>query len=165
MLEGEVTPSPVFAGGLVLVVSPSAKLVALRPDGAGDVTKSHAVWTNEDNQPDVTSPVANAELAFTANSGGLLTCFDMKDGKKLWEKDLEMEVQASPSLVGNKVLVLGTKGVAVVAEAGREFKEVSRSELVDHFLASPAFAGGRMYLRGATNLWCIGAAAEKGAKP
>jgi outer membrane protein assembly factor BamB len=165
LLEGEVTPSPVFAGGLVLVVSPSAKLVALRPDGAGDVTKSHAVWTNEDNQPDVTSPVASAELAFTANSGGLLTCFDMKDGKKLWEKDLEMEVQASPSLVGNKVLVLGTKGLTVVCEAGREFKEVSRSELADHFLASPAFAGGRMYLRGATNLWCIGAATEKGAKP
>lgn len=164
LLEGEVTPSPVFAGGLVLAVTPSLKLTALRPDGAGDVTKSHVAWTAEDNQPDVTSPVANAELAFTVNSGGLLTCFDLKDGKKLWEKDLEMEVQASPSLVGNRLLVLGTKGVAVVVEAARQFKEVSRSELPDKFLASPAFAGGKMFLRGATNLWCVGAV-EKGAKP
>ena len=93
-----------------------------------------------------------------------MTCFDLKDGKKVWEKDLEMEVQASPSLVGDRVLVLGTKGVAVVVEAGRQFKEVSRSELPDRFLASPAFAGGRMFLRGATNLWCVGTASEKGAK-
>lgn len=163
-LEGEITPSPVFAGGLLLVVEPSLKLLALRPDGAGDVTKTHVVWNNEDNQPDVTSPVANAEFAFTVNSGGLLTCFDLKDGKKLWEKDLEMEVQASPSLVGNRLLVLGTKGVAVVVEAARQFKEISRSELPDKFLATPAFAGGRMFLRGATNLWCVGAV-EKGAKP
>ena len=164
-LEGEITPSPVFAGGLVLVVEPSLKLIALRPDGAGDVSKSHLAWTAEDDIPDVTSPAANGELAFIVNSGGMLTCFDLKDGKKLWGKDLEMEVQASPSLVGNRLLVLGTKGVAVVVEAARQFKEVSRSELPDKFLASPAFAGGRMFLRGATNLWCVGAALEKGAKP
>jgi hypothetical protein len=76
-----------------------------------------------------------------------------------------MEMQASPSILGDRLLLLSTKGVAVVVEAARQFKEVSRSELPDHFLASPAFAGGRMYLRGATNLWCVGAAAEKGAKP
>ena len=162
-LDGEVTPSPVFAGGLVLAISPSAKLSAIRPDGAGDVSKSHVSWTAEDNVPDVTSPVANNELAFAVTSGGMLSCFDMKDGKKLWEKDFEMETQASPSLVGDRVLVLTTKGVAVVVEAGRQFKELSRSELPDKFLASPAFAGGRMYLRGATNLWCVGTAAVKEA--
>lgn len=164
LLDGEITPSPAFAGGMVLAVVPSAKLIALRLDGAGDVTKSHVAWTSEENVPDVTSPVANAELAFTVTSGGMLTCFDMKDGKKAWEKDFEMEVQSSPSIVGDRVFVLGTKGVAVVVEAARQFKEVARSELPDKFLASPAFADGRMYLRGATNLWCIGTAGEKMAK-
>jgi hypothetical protein len=59
--------------------------------------------------------------------------------------------------------VLTTKGVAVVVEAGRQFKEIARSELPDKFLASPAFAGGRMFLRGVTNLWCVGAAPVKEA--
>jgi outer membrane protein assembly factor BamB len=164
LLDGELAPSPVFAGGLVLAVSPSSKLVALRPDGAGDVSKTHVAWSADDNVPDIASPVANAELAFTVTSGGLLTCFDMKDGRKLWEKDLEMEVQSSPSIVGSRVLVLGTKGVAVVVEAGRQFKEIARSELADKFLASPAFANDRIYLRGATNLWCVGVAGDKLAK-
>ncbi len=161
LLEGELTPSPIFAGGLVLVVNPSAKLIALRPDGAGDVTKSHVAWTAEDNVPDITSPVSNGELVFTVSSGGMLTCFDAKDGKKVWEKDLEMEVQSSPSLVGGRLLVLSLNGVAVVVEAARQFKEIARSELADKFLASPALADGRMFLRGETNLWCLGSAPAK----
>lgn len=155
LLEGEITPSPIFAGGLVIVVSPSAKLIAIRPDGAGDVTKSHVAWTAEDNIPDVTSPAGSGDLIFTMTSSGVLTCFAAKDGKKIWEQDFEMEVQSSPAIVGEKVFVLGAKGVAVVVEAGRQFKEVGRSALADQFLASPAFGNGRMYLRGATNLWCL----------
>ncbi len=156
LLEGEITPSPIFAGELVIVVSPAGKLIAIRPDGAGEVTKSHAAWTSEENVPDVTSPTSNGELAFTVTSGGLLACYEAKDGRKIWEKDLEMEVQSSPAIVGRRLLVLGTRGNAVVAEAGREFKELSRVKFEDTFHASPAFANGRIYLRGATNLWCLG---------
>ncbi len=156
LMEGEITPSPIFAGGLVIAVNPSVELLALKPDGAGDVTKTHIAWRGGDSVPDVTSPVSNGELIFTITSSGVLTCLDIKDGKKVWEKDFEMEVQSSPAVVGNRLLVVGTKGVAVVVEAGRQFKEIGRSQLTDQFLASPAFADGRMYLRGETNLWCLG---------
>ena len=156
LMEGEITPSPIFTGGLVIAVNPSVELIALKPDGAGDVTKTHVAWRGGDSVPDVTSPVSNGELVFTVTSSGVLTCCDLKDGKKVWEKDFEMEVQSSPAIVGNRLFVLGSKGVAVVVETGREFKEIARSQLVDQFLASPAFADGRMYLRGETNLWCLG---------
>ncbi len=156
VMEGEITPSPVFAGGLVIAVNPMVELLALKPDGDGDVTKTHVAWRGGDSIPDVTSPVSNGELIFVITSSGMLSCQDARDGKKVWEKDFEMEVQASPAIVGNRLFVLGSKGVAVVVEAGREFKEIARSQLADQFLASPAFADGRMYLRGETNLWCLG---------
>ncbi len=155
LMEGEITPSPIFAAGLVLVVNPSSKLVALRPDGAGDVSKSQVAWTNEENTPDVTSPVSNGELVFTVTTSGLLTCFDIKDGKKIWQKDLELGVQSSPAIVGNRLFVLSTKGEALLFEAGRAFKELGRAKFADTFHASPAFGNGRVYLRGATNLWCL----------
>lgn len=156
LLEGEVTPSPVFAGGLLNIVSPSQKIVALRPDGTGDVTKTHVAWTSQDGAPDVTSPVSNGELVFTVSSGGFLTCLDAKDGKKVWEHDLEMETQASPAIAGNALILLSTKGDVVVVEADREFKELSRTKLDDAFFASPAFAGGRIFLRGNKSVWCFG---------
>ncbi len=155
-LNGEITPSPIFAGGLVLVPSPSEKLTAIRPDGQGDVAKTHVAWTNEDNIPDVSSPVSNGELVFTLTTPGLLSCLDIKDGKKQWEHDFEMECHASPSIAGNRLFVLGQKGVAVVVESARQFRELFRTEMGDAFHASPAFAQSGMLLRGVTNIWCIG---------
>jgi outer membrane protein assembly factor BamB len=164
LLENEVVPSPVSAGGLVFAVSPSSRLMALRLDGAGDVTKTAVVWTNEESVPDITSPVSNGELVFTATSGGDLACFDAKTGTKVWAQDLQMTVNASPAIVGGRLFVLGLEGVAVVAEAGRQFKEIARTQLPDRFIASPAFANSRMFLRGETNLYCIEPPPGAGAK-
>ena len=155
-LNGEITPSPVFAGGLVIVASPSEKLLAIRPDGQGDVTKTKVAWASEENVPDVTSPLSNGDLVFTLTTSGMLTCLDAKDGKKLWDHDYDMEFHASPSLAGNRLYLFSQKGEAFVVEAAREFKEVFHTQMADGFHASPAFAPERIYLRGVTNLWCVG---------
>jgi outer membrane protein assembly factor BamB len=156
VLNGEVTPSPVFAAGFVLVASPSEKLVAIRPEGQGDVTKSHIAWENEDYIPDVSSPGSDGELVFMVTTSGMLTCLDVKDGKKVWEHDFEMECHASPTVAGNHLYIVGQKGVVVVVEAVRQFKELFRVDMGDAFHATPAIAQDRLYLRGVTNVWCLG---------
>jgi outer membrane protein assembly factor BamB len=163
-MNGEVTPSPVFAGGLVFVASPSDKLMAIRPDGQGDVTKSHMAWTSEENVPDIASPVSNGDLVFTVNTGGLLTCFDAKDGKKQFEQDLNVECQSSPSIAGKRLYVFSAKGPVVVADVARQFKELARPDMGEKVVASPAFVKERIYVRGATNLFCLDARAAKVAK-
>jgi outer membrane protein assembly factor BamB len=154
-LDGEITPSPIFAGGLVFAVSPSEKLMAIRPDGKGDVTKTHLAWVVEDNVPDVTSPASNGERVFTLTTGGLLTCLNAKDGKKQWEHDFEMEFHSSPGLAANHLYLFGQKGTAIVVETGPQFKELYRTEMGDAFHASPAFAPGQILLKGLTNVFCI----------
>ena len=160
-LSGEITPSPIFAGGLVFVPSPSDKLLAIRPDGHGDVAKTHVAWSTEENVPDVTSPVSNGELVFALTTPGLLTCFDAKDGKKQWEHDFELEFHSSPSIAGNRLYLFGQKGAAIITEAGRQFKELFRTEMPDVFHASPAFTMDRIILRGTTNLWGLAATPNK----
>jgi outer membrane protein assembly factor BamB len=157
-LNGEVLPSPCFAGGLLFVASPAEKLAAIGPDGHGDVTKSNIVWSTEDNVPDISSPVSNGELVFTLTTGGLLTAWDARDGKKQWDHDFETEFHASPGLAGNWLYLFGVKGTAIVVEAGRQFKEVFRTEMGDVFQASPAFAQDQIFLRGVTNVWSLGGA-------
>ena len=164
LLENEVVPSPVFAGGFVLLLSPGAKLMALRPDGTGDVTKTGVAWATEENVPDIASPVSNGELVFTVTSGGTATCFGANDGRKIWDTNLDTEVQASPGLLGNRLFILGEHGALVTLQAGRELREKGRTQLPDKFDASPAFANGRVFLRGVTNLYCLGPAAAKLAK-
>jgi outer membrane protein assembly factor BamB len=164
LLENEVVPSPVFAGGFVLLVSPGAKLMALRPDGTGDVTKTGVAWATEENVPDIASPVGIGELVFTVTSGGVATCFGANDGKKIWETNLDTEVQASPGILGDRLFILGEHGALVTLQAGRELHEMGRTQLPDKFDASPAFANGHVFLRGVTNLYCLGAADAKLAK-
>ena len=158
LLENEVVPSPVFAGNLLFLLSPGAKLMAVKPNGVGDVTKSCLAWSSDENVPDISSPVANDRFVFTVTSAGMASCFQIRDGRKVWEKDLEFEVQSSPSIIGNDLLVLGLNGTLLTLEAGSEFHEISRTRLSDRFVASPAFAGGHVFLRGATNLYCLGPA-------
>jgi outer membrane protein assembly factor BamB len=154
-LNGEVLPSPVLAAGMLFVASPSEKLMAIRTDGQGDVTKTHVVWTAEENIPDIASPVSNGDLVFTLTSSGILTAFDTKDGKKQWEHDFEMEFRASPGLAANRLYLFSQKGTAIVVEATPQFRELFRTEMDDSFHASPAFVQGGIVLRGMTNLWEI----------
>ncbi|MEO6784648.1 MAG: PQQ-binding-like beta-propeller repeat protein [Chthoniobacteraceae bacterium] len=163
-LDGEVTPSPVFAGGTLFIISPTHTLMPIRPDGAGDVTKTHIGWKAEDGIPDVTGPVSNGELVFVVDSSGVITCYDAKDGKKQWEHELGDECNASPSIAGNRLYVITKKGTLVVAEAAREFKELGRSSLGEQVFASPAFAQGRMFVRGVKHLICIGVKSAEAKK-
>jgi outer membrane protein assembly factor BamB len=160
-LSNEVTPSPIYAGGLVFAASPGDKLFAIRPDGQGNVTATHVAWSVEDNIPDITSPVSNGELVFTVSTPGVVTCFEVKDGKKVWEHDLGCECNSSPTLIGRRLLVISTKGVGFTIEAGRQFKEIAQNDLGENVYASPAFGKDRMFVRGVTNLYCITASATR----
>ena len=148
LLDGDVVPSAGWAGGLVLVINPGSTLTAVRPDGAGDVTKTKVAWSTDENVPEITSPVGNAELVFMVSGTGVVTCLQAGDGKKIWEKNLDLDVRASPSIAGGRLLLADGTGVLVTLEAGRVFHELARSRLPDKFLASPAFAGGADFFAG-----------------
>ncbi len=154
-LGGDIAPSPVYGNGLVFVTNTYEILAAIRPGGEGDVTETHIAWTAEDGLPDICSPLANGELVFLLETYGFLTCYDAKDGTKVWEHDLDETFTASPSLAGDNLYFLTDDGIMIIVEAGREFKEVGRSKLGEIFEACPAFLDGRIYIRGEENLYCI----------
>jgi len=160
-LGGEIAPSPIYANGLVFAIEPYTKLVAIKPDGRGDVTKTHIAWTVEDGTPDICCPVSSGELLFLLTSEGKLTCYKVKDGTKVWDKDLKENFQASPSLVGNRLYLLSEKGIMFIVEAGMEYKQLAKCELGEDCYASPAFADSRIYIRGQENLYCIGEQTSK----
>jgi outer membrane protein assembly factor BamB len=154
-LGADVAPSPVYANGLVFVIEPHMNTLAIRPDGHGDVTETHIAY-KIDFAPDICSPVSNGEMLFLLSTDGLLCCYKTEDGTKLWEKELREYFQASPSLVGDKLYLLSEEGTMFIVETGAEYKEAAKIELGEKCFASPAFADGRIYIRGKENLYCIG---------
>jgi len=153
---GDLAPSPIYAGDLVFAIQPYSQMVAIKPTGQGDVTKTHIAWKAEDGIPDICSPVSNGTYVYLLDSEGLLTCYQVADGKKAYEHELKDRFQASPSIVGDKLYLLSLKGVMHISQVGPEYKELSKCELGEECFASPAFVDGRIYLRGKKNLYCIG---------
>ncbi|MCL5098935.1 MAG: PQQ-like beta-propeller repeat protein [Candidatus Omnitrophica bacterium] len=156
VLYGEVVPSPIFAAGLVFTAIDGEKVSAIRPDGTGDVSKSHIAWSADEGLPDICSPLSDNQRIYMLGTYGLLSCYDIQTGKELWEKELELGFHSSPSLAGDRIYLFSDKGVGVVLQAGAEFKELARSDLGEDMLASPAFADGRIYVRGKEHLFCLG---------
>jgi outer membrane protein assembly factor BamB len=154
-MGADLAPSPIYAGGFVFAIEPHNYLVAIRPDGSGDVTKTHIAWTNDNGGPDICSPVSDGERILLL-SGSTLSCHQVTDGKLLWEEELEGYYSASPSLVGDRLYILSDAGVMYIAEYKSGYKELARCELGEQCRASPAFADGRIYIRGVENLYCIG---------
>ena len=155
-LGGDVAPSPIYVEGKVLAVEPYNQMVAIQAIGAaGDVTETNVLWVAEDDIPDICSPVSNGELVFMLTTDGYLTCYDAADGANVWTQRLREEFHASCSIAGDKLYILSTKGVMIIAGPQRQYTELTRSELAEDCFASPAFADGRIYIRGVENLYCI----------
>jgi len=155
VLGGDVAPSPTFAGGLVFVANTGAYLAAIRPDGQGNVTETHVAWKAEDGLPDICSPLADGRRVYLLETGGYLTCYDAKGGK-LWEHEFGETFKASPSLIGRRVCLLSTGGTFWFVAAADAFKQLATAELGEKSVTTPAFARGRMYVRGEKHLICIG---------
>ena len=155
-MSGDVAPSPTAAGAMVYAVNQGACLAAIRTDGFGAVTGTHIAWKATDGLPDVTSPATDGRCVWLLTSGGTVTCYDAKDGRKLWEKELNSSFSSSPTVAGSRVYAVAEDGKAFVFEAAAEYKEVGTAELGEKVYASPAFADGRIYIRGSKHLFCVG---------
>ena len=63
---------------------------------------------------------------------------------------------ASLSLAGDKLYMLSEEGVMFIAKFENRYAELTKNPLGEKCYASPAFADGRIYIRAAENLYCIG---------
>ncbi len=147
-LEGNIASSPIVADNKIIAIATS--IVALDP------AAKEPAWQFEDGVPDVTSPVSDGEYIYILGTGGELNCVEAKTGKKIWMQELEGVFNSSPVIVGKTLLLMSEKGVAYLASTGAEYKELGRGEIDDECVASPAPAGGCLYIRGKSNLYCIG---------
>jgi outer membrane protein assembly factor BamB len=155
-MEGWVTPSPVFAGGLIFATSGrDGPTMAVRPGGRGDATRTHVAWKDEGSGPYVCSPLYYNGLLYVHDESGILTCREPASGEILYRKRLGGKFTAS-GVAGDGKIYLGSEdGVWHVIKAGREFETIARNRLPGLCLASPAISKRRLYIRAGDALYCI----------
>lgn len=159
----EVIPTPVVGQGMIFCCSGRAgPTLAIRPDGAGDVTRtSKLVWKTIKGSPFVPSPLLYGDYLYMVNDiVSVVSCFEARTGKLMWQKRCGQATQhgfsSSPIGVNNKVYFTNDDGETFVLAAGPEYKLLHVNRLNARTLASPALVDGRWYWRTESELLCIG---------
>jgi outer membrane protein assembly factor BamB len=151
--------SPVYneKSGLVLVSSawPVRDLLAIKPDGQGDVTNSHVVWHSTKGAYYVPSPVCTDDYLFSTMTSGQVHCIEVATGNILWIENLGKQY-SSPVLANGLVYMPNDEGLITVIQPGPKFQVVAKNGIGEKMFASPAISKGKIYLRGLQHLFCIG---------
>ncbi|MBO0701279.1 MAG: PQQ-binding-like beta-propeller repeat protein [Zavarzinella sp.] len=154
---------PIYHDGLLFIISGDGggdrHMVALKPGTSGEVPDSAVVWRKTKETAYVPMVVASGPYLFwIADKENKALCVEAKTGKVIWDERLpgSKPVSASPVLVDGKVYSISEDGRVYVFEAGPKFNLLAESNLKEDVFATPAVADGRMYVRGANHLFCIG---------
>ncbi len=150
-------PRPVFAHGLVYVATgfQQPSLLAVRPNGTGDVTKTHVAWTLTRGAPLTPSPIAVGDELYLVNDGGIATCLDARTGTVIWQQRLGGTYSASPVFADGRIYFLAEQGVTTVIAPGKEFRRLATNALDGGLLASMAISGGALFFRTDSHLYRI----------
>jgi outer membrane protein assembly factor BamB len=148
---------PVVGHGLVFYPSgfSAGQLLAVRPDGSGDVSETHVAWRLAKGVPKKPSLLLVGDLIFMIGDTGIASCIQAKTGEVVWTARLDGSYSASPVSAEGRVYAFSEEGKATVIEAAPQFKVLAENRLDDGFMASPAVAGSALFLRTRTHLYRI----------
>ena len=151
-------PRPVYGQGLVYITTgfqvPS--LLAIRPDGKGDVTRTHVAWTLRRGAPHTPSPLLVQDGLYVVSDLGVATCLDAKSGELLWQQRLGGNHAASPVFVDGRIYFQSEEGTTTVIAPGTTFRKLATNELDAATLASMAVSDGSIFIRSRSHLYRIG---------
>ncbi len=153
-------PRPVFANGLVYIATgfQEPSLIAVRPDGTGDVTRTHMAWTLRRSAPHTPSPLAVGDELYVVSDIGIATCLDGRTGETLWRERLGGNYSASPVFADGRIYFLSEEGVATVLAPGKTFRKLATNTLDGSTLASMAIADRSIFIRTDSALYRLGRA-------
>lgn len=160
-------PRPVYGHGLVYIATgfQQPTIIAVRPDGTGDVTKTHVAWTLRRGAPLTPSPLLVGDELYVVNDAGIGTCLDAKTGSIHWQMRLGGTFSASPVFADGRIYFLAENGGAMAIVPGKEFRRVGTSTLDGAMLASMAVSNGSLFIRTDSHLYRIAAPRTSSGQP
>src|SRR5262249_40654721 len=82
--------SPVYSASCALVLItggfPDHHILAIRPNGSGNVTQTHIAWRTTEGAAYVPSPITVGDYFLVVSDGGVAHCFEAETGKLAWKE-------------------------------------------------------------------------------
>ena len=156
-----VVSSPVIAGELLIGScgdgGSGKRLTAIRPGSSdGSIQPKEAYKIDSGHRPYVPTSVAKEGLLFTFHDRGYVSCRRSATGQQLWEEKPAGRFFGSAVWADGKLYCITMDGDVVVIKTAETYKLLAINPLGETSHATPAIAGGRMYLRTYSLLFSVG---------
>jgi outer membrane protein assembly factor BamB len=155
-------PVPVQLDDLVYVMSGyrNPNLMAIRLGREGDLTGTDAIaWSTTRGLSYTPSPVLHDNRLYILTDTAQLSCLDAGTGTALYQQarlPKPYNFKASPVGANGKLYLATEEGDVVVVKMGDAFEVLATNSLTDQsFIATPAIAGGDIFLRSRTHLFRV----------
>jgi len=135
---------------------PTHHVMAIRPDGTGNVTNTHIAWHVTTAHCYVPSPIVVDSYLLVPDDRGTANCFDTRTGTRHWQERLGSHYSTSLFTAGGLVYFLADDGLTKIVRPGPKLEVVAENPLGEYSFASPAISQGKIFIRGEKHLYCIG---------
>ncbi len=166
-VESNAIHTPLVGYNMVIVSAgfPAKHTIAIKLGGSGDLTNtSNIAWKYDKGTAYVASPILYQDYVYLISDKGVLTCIDAKTGEVKYEGGrvpVPATFMSSPVAFDGKLLLSSEDGDTFVVKAGPVHEVIRTNSLGEPIFASPALAGGKIFIRGERSLYCISNAETK----
>ena len=133
-------------------------LLAIQPNGRGDISATAVRWRMQKFLPNVPSPLIYQGVLYLVKDGGIFTSLDPKTGTILKQGRLTGALDtyySSPVAAAGKLYLFSQNGTATVLRAGAQWETITTVEMDEPIFATPAFVDNKLYLRTRGALYCF----------
>jgi outer membrane protein assembly factor BamB len=153
--------------GLVYVLAgwSNGQLLAIRPGKEGEVLDVNdpastaerlaLAWSVRRSVARKPSVTIWGDLLFMIDDGGIASCLDARTGDEHWRERVAGNYSAAPLVAEGRIYFCSEEGKTAVVAAEKGFRVLAENMLEDGFMASPAAAGGELYLRTRSHLYAV----------
>ena len=166
--------APLFAHGLVYVAGgypPGRAMYAFRPGASGDISlkpgeqgNAHLAWRADKGSPYTTTPVVYGDILYGVSDAGVLSAFEAKTGKLIYQERLPTSFSASPVAANGKLYLPSEDGDVYVVRAGPKFELLAKNSTAgEPLMATPAISDGLLIFRSQHHVFAVADAGAKSA--
>lgn len=125
------------------------ELLAVNPDGSGDITGTNIIWKKQGrlSQNQMLTPVIKDGLIYTADTRNIMMCIDASTGEEIWSEYVRSNFNASPLYIDGNVWFFSAKGEVLVLKPGRQYEVIARNQMDSGIWATPAVVRNSVILR------------------
>jgi outer membrane protein assembly factor BamB len=156
-LEGNTVASPSLGKNLVVIGSSSpGQTMALSRNG-GQNGEAIVSWVAEDGSSSFGSPLLTDRHLYLVNRAGVVSCHELKDGRKLWNLRLPASCWASPMRTLDRVYFFTKDGVTIVLKDDGSKEILAENKLsIEGRVYGVASINRAFVIRTGTELICVG---------